>query len=499
MRARTPIAAAAAAAAGLVAAPAHAAVSVTAAPPLHPAFDRSVSDYVARCPSGRPERVFVNATGGDRASVAGGKDEAGSFERRVARRPDRAFTIRVEAGGTTTTHHVRCLPPDFPGWTFEANGHAQAQWYLIAPTGAHAFGYMAFFDSHGVPVWWRRHDRPWAPWDAKLLPDGTVAYARFFNDHFGIRGRRNAYEVRQLDGSLVRRVRTPGSSTDTHDLQQLPNGDYLAVTYVRRRGANLSRRGGPKRAVVYDCEIQELTPGGRVVWRWSSRHHVPISWTTGDSRAGWWAENGSRDANGRRDSYDLVHVNSVEPDGDGLIVSARHADTVFRIDRRTGLIEWKLGGTHARGKSLKVLGTPKGYGGEALFSGQHDARLWRDGSLTVYDNGTDRHRPPAADRFVIDAKARTATLVERVVNPEIHESGAVGSARKLDGGNWVVDWGGNPVLTEQTPGGAVVRRFLFGDWRWSYRAVPIERGRLSAASLRRAMTAMVAAGRQARR
>jgi hypothetical protein len=474
-------------------------VKITASPPLRPAFDRGVSDYVARCPGGRPERVFVTATGGDRVSVGGGERKGGTFEKRLSRERDRAFTIRLEADGRTTKHHVRCLPPDFPDWTFDRSGDPQAQWYLIAPGGAHPFGYMAFFDTNGVPVWWSYHGRPWAPWDGKLLDDGTIAFARFFNDHFGLRGEQNAYEVRKLDGSLVRRVRTPGGSTDTHDLQQLPNGNFLLITYLPREGANLSKRGGPKHALVFDCEIQEVTPGGTAVWRWNSKDHIPISWTTGNQRTGWWAANGHRDANGVRDTFDLVHMNSVEPDGDGLVVSLRHADAVVRIDRATGRIDWKLGGTHVDGKSLELIGAPKGYRGVRLFSGQHDARLWKDGSLTVFDNGTERHRPPVADRFVIDAKARTATLVERITEPGVTDSQAIGSARKLDGGNWFVAWGGNPVETEQTPTGAIVRRFVFVDNLWSYRAVPIEPGRLSASALRGAMTKLVAARRNARR
>jgi hypothetical protein len=478
--------------------PAGAAVEISANPGLRPAFDRATTDYVSRCVAGTPLRVSVHASDGDRVSVGSGKRHGGHFERLVSRAPDEAFTIRVRSGEATTSYHVRCLPLDFPNWTFQTTGQAQAQWYLIEPTGPHAFGYMAFFDTNGTPVWWW-HSAAWGPWDGKLLADGTVAFARFFNDHFGLRGHGNAYEVRRLDGSLVRRVRTPGSSTDTHDLQQLPNGHFLAITYVRRDNANLSPRGGPKRATVFDCEIQELTPDGKVVWRWSSKDHIPISWTTGDHTRGWWEKNGSRDAHGKRDTWDLVHVNSVEPDADGLIVSARHLDAVFRIDRASGKIDWKLGGTRVPGKSLEVLGAPAGYRGARLFGGQHDARLWKDGSLTVHDNGTERSRPPLADRFVVDAKNRTATLVERIANPEIPESQAVGSARKLDGGNWLVDWGGSPIVTEQTPSGAIVRRFLFQDQHWSYRAVPIEPGRLSAAALRRGMSEMVAARRGARR
>src|SRR3982751_1780875 len=109
MRRPTLVALVAAGAALLAAPPAGAAVEVTATPPLRPAFDLKVSDYVARCPSGKPLRVFVHASDGDRVSVGGGDRRGGTFEAPVSRVPDRAFTIRVRSGGRSTTHHVRCL------------------------------------------------------------------------------------------------------------------------------------------------------------------------------------------------------------------------------------------------------------------------------------------------------------------------------------------------------------------------------------------------------
>jgi hypothetical protein len=468
-------------------------VTVSTRPALRPAFDRAVSDYVTRCKPGRPLRVFVHADDGDRVSVAGGKRRGGTFEKRVGGEPDRAFTIRLHSGDRTTAHHVRCLPEDFPGWSFKAKGDAQAQWYVVAPSGGGKAGYVAIFDADGVPVWWW-HSSSYGPWDAKLLPDGTLAWARFFGDHFGLRGNRNAYEIRRLDGTLVRLVRTAGSSTDTHDMQELPNGDYLALTYRPRHHVDLSHdpRGGPSNVTVFDGEIQELTPRGKVVWRWNSKDHIPPSWTTGTGSRGWWFHNSPDNQPGYEHTRDLVHLNSVEPDGDGLIVSARHLDSILRIDRKTGDVDWKLGGKQVPGKSLAVTGAPPGYTGEALFGGQHDARLWQDGSVTVHDNGSWHYRAPVVDRFRVDTVLRTATLVERITNPEVDFSTAIGGARKLSGGNWAVAWGNSPLFTEQTPDGAVVRRFALGDKLVTYRVAPIEPGRLNAAALRRGMNRMTA-------
>jgi hypothetical protein len=435
--------------------------------------------------------VHVHASDGARVAVAGGKLRGGAFDRRVSRATGESFTIKLRSGDRTTSHHVRCLPPDFPEWSFAASGRAQAQWYVLTPGSAATGGYVAIFDTDGVPVWWW-HSSSYGPWDAKPLRDGTLAWARFFGDHFGIRGRRNAYEVRRPDGTLVRRVRTDAGSTDTHDLAQLPNGDFLAIRYRPRRHVDLSHdpRGGPKDVTVFDGEIQELTPRGKVVWRWNSKDHIPPSWTTGTSTRGWWFHNSPDNQPGLEHTRDLVHINSVEPDGDGLIVSARHLDSILRIDRATGSVDWKLGGKQAPGKSLAVTGAPPGFTGDALFGGQHDARLWRDGSLTVHDNGSWRFRPPVVDRFEIDPALRTARLVERVANPDVDSSTAVGSARKLSRGDWVVAWGNSPLVTEQTPGGEVVRRLALADGTMTYRAVPIEPGRLRAATLRHGMDRM---------
>jgi hypothetical protein len=496
------VAALAAATLAVAAAPAGAGVQVSATPALRPAFDRGTSDYVSRCPAGKPLRLSVRASDGDRVSVAGGKRKGGTFEKRLSRKRDGAFTIRVKAGNRATAHHVRCLPKDFPEWSFDSSGRSQAQWYVIEPTGPHAEGYIAVFDAHGVPVWWRRASS-FGPWDGKLLPDGNFAYARWFGDHFGVRDK-IAYEVRRTDGKLVRVVRAVGNPTDTHDFQQLPNGNFLVITYRRRCCENLSPHGGPSKAAVWDGVIQELSPSGKVAWSWSSKDHIPLSWTThaSESNYGWWYQAISESRNGtgpESTAHDLVHLNAVEPDGDGLIVSARHLDAVFRIDRATKRIDWKLGGTTVLGKSLTVLGAGAGYGGERLFGGQHDARLWTDGSVTVHDNGSWRDRPPVMDRFRIDPIARTATLVERIANPQVRISKAIGSTRKLAGGNWVTSWGGAPIVTEQSESGAIVRRFAFVENHWSYRAVPIERGRVSARALRQGMSKMVAARRAARR
>ena len=59
-----------------------------------------------------------------------------------------------------------------------------------------------------------------------------------------------------------------GAPTDGHDLEVMPNGHYLTLSYVPRNGVDLSKYGGPRRATVVDAEVQEVTPRGKRVWRW---------------------------------------------------------------------------------------------------------------------------------------------------------------------------------------------------------------------------------------
>jgi hypothetical protein len=130
--------------------------------------------------------------------------------------------------------------------------------------------------------------------------------------------------------------------------------------------------------------------------------------------------------------------------------------------------------------------------GGGSFSGQHDARLLPDGTVTLFDNGSRANptRNPRAVRYRIDTTAKTATLLEQITDPGSVFAGCCGSARKLPGGNWVVGFGGSPVFTEQRPDGSRVFRFV---GTFVYRAVPILPGQYTASAFRAGMDEQYAA------
>jgi hypothetical protein len=347
------------------------------------------------------------------------------------------------------------------------------------PTGGAAGGYVAIFDRHGVPVWWKQA----ASGDAKLLPDGTLGWWTATSGGTSIPG----FEIHRLDGSLVRTWRTVGTDTDIHDFQLLPNGDALMLAYPPRPGTiDLSQYGGPStNATVLDAEIQEIAPNGNLVWSWNSKDHMPLS-ETGQR---WWAAlpQVMTLPDGRK-AYDYAHINSIQEIGNTIVASIRHFDAVYGIDRSTGNIVYKLGGT-PRPESLTVLDDPEG---AYPFGGQHDARVLQDGTLTLHDNNSLLTDRPRAVRYRIDLSARTAQLLEQVTDPGVAASPCCGSAERLGDGSWLIDWGGTDVITEFGPDGTRHFQLTFAFPGFSYRVAVITGASPTIADLREGMDAMTA-------
>ncbi|NBO79492.1 MAG: hypothetical protein EBV27_07710 [Actinobacteria bacterium] len=146
---------------------------------------------------------------------------------------------------------------------------------------------------------------------------------------------------------------------------------------------------------------------------------------------------------------DVIHTNSVEVVGDYVYISSRHLDSVHKINWKDGSIVWRLGGNSKTDKDLKVKNL---YGAlnqfnntislKNLFSGQHDARILKNGELSVFDNGTTGNRNPRVLVFKIDEKKMEAEITRVVTGSSQSSSYCCGSARELEDGSWLINWGG---------------------------------------------------------
>jgi len=433
---------------------------------LEPAFRAKVLDYTVPC--AEPTKLRVRVPGATEARIGRGDWFERSQRRSVQLVEGQAIKVAKRAGGRRTTYSIRCLPADFPDLAFTRREDPRYDHYILTPGGFFVSGYAIVLSDWGAPVWWRSVP---VITDAKEI-DGKLVWATDWEGQAFNIGPDSAYEFRRPDGGLVRRLQTVGTSTDFHDMQPTPDGNYLLISYRPRSGVDASAYNGDADATVYDGVVQKLAPDGRLLWEWSTEGHIGLEET-----GRWWSSLSE-------EPYDIVHINAVEPlPGGDMLISLRHTDGIYRIDGATGDVEWKLGGTPT-GRSLEVRDDPYGY---QPLGGQHDVRFHGGGEISLFDNGTSLNRPPRAVRYRV--KGNVATLVDQLTDPLAPSSFCCGSARYSDG-YWLVSWGGQPVVTEFGPDDRRTFKLQIDEERaFTYRAVGVED--LSRRDLRAGMNAQV--------
>jgi hypothetical protein len=233
-----------------------------------------------------------------------------------------------------------------------------------------------------------------------------------------------------------------GRQGDLHEFLLTDRGTALLTTYSVVP-ADLRSVGGLRDDTIQDAIFQEIDlASGRVLMEWHSLDHIPMS-------ESYWPV-------GR--NWDYVHLNSIAVDRDeNLLVSSRNTHTVYKLDRRTGAIIWRLGGK----RSDFTLAS------NAVFRWQHDARRQPDGSITLFDNGDDVSRAVVLN---IDEAARRASLRRAYTHPSELYSDSQGNVQVLPNGNVLVGWGAQPYVSEFTAGGDLIFDGRLDAGYISYRA-----------------------------
>jgi hypothetical protein len=233
-----------------------------------------------------------------------------------------------------------------------------------------------------------------------------------------------------LDGSYreVKRVQAGnGFKGNQHDFLLTPQGTALLTVYnlVSR---DLSDLGGPVAGRVIEGIAQEVDiESGEVLFEWHSLDHVGVEESYYD--------------NYFSHQLDYFHINSIDVDhDDNLLISARNTSAVYKIERRSGEILWRLGGKKSdfeMGKGTKI-------------AWQHDARRQDDGTITIFDNGAGPQVHPQSRGIVVelDEEEMKTTLVRKYTHPDALVSTSQGNMQVLPNGNVVVGWGSEPFVSE---------------------------------------------------
>jgi Arylsulfotransferase (ASST) len=278
----------------------------------------------------------------------------------------------------------------------------------------------------------------------------------------------------------VARLTIGGSPADLHEFSLTPTGTALCLTYEQVTG-DLTAVGGAPGQPMYDCVVHEVDVAtGRVLWTWRAREHVdvaesyqPIGSTMPTPSPGLSGNPSGVEAAPTPSgppvpqAYDYLHVNSVGLDSDGnVLVSARHTSCVYKVDRGSGQVLWRLGGK----RSDFTIGQ------RARFWYQHDARRRSDGLLSVFDNGAGITSEELSSRGLLlhlDEDARSASFAGELAQPQELSAGTQGSVRELDSGGSFVGWGQQPWFTEYSVSGDVILAGHLPPDSSSYRAMRV--------------------------
>src|SRR5215210_1310884 len=340
------------------------------------------------------------------------------------------------------------LAPAAVGVTERAQGASSGYILVALKEGAGEHGPM-IVDDQGQLVWFgkyrsardfkvqRYRGRPvlsW--WEGRVVAGHGVGEYVIFDDSY-----RQIARVRAGDGC----------HGDLHEFLITPEDTALLTAY-KEVPADLSAVGGPKYGAVWEGIAQEVDiETGEVLFEWHSLEHVALD------------ESYREPPRDPAYPYDYFHINSIDVDSDGnLIVSARNTWGIYKIDRDTGEVIWRLGG--------KNSDFEMGEGTRTAF--QHDARRHQGGPITIFDNGAHPqvHEESRAILVGLDEEQMSAILLRAYASPEGLISTSQGNAQLLPEGNVFVGWGSQPSISEFSYDGELILNGRFPPDGESYRA-----------------------------
>lgn len=242
-----------------------------------------------------------------------------------------------------------------------------------------------------------------------------------------------------------------GLNADEHEFQLTPQNTALITAY-HSVGVDLSPMGGPVNGIVLEGVAQEIDVAtGSVVLEWHSLDHVPLT------------ESANPVPTDAATVFDYFHINSVKLDTDGnLLISARNTSTVYKVNRTTGDVIWRLGGK----KSDFTLGPG------LPFAYQHDAEAVDSTTLRIFDNESNGTAVLPASRVIWvthDDVAMAASLLKSVQHPAGLSALAEGSGQTLPNGDTFVDWGILGRYSEFDPTGSLIYDANMASGYSSYR------------------------------
>jgi arylsulfotransferase ASST len=409
---------------------------------------------------------FLRLTGGGIAGALASANATDAAASLVRRRGREALAREARVPPFMSFHSRRDLrPPALRIHPAAGVSPSSGEGYLfLAPTSARgAQAGALIIDATGQPVWFHpvkpgqwvsnfrvqqyRGEPVLTLWEGIVRPPG-----------YG-RGEGVILDTSYREVARIRAAR--GRQADLHEFRLTPQGTALITCHPPTVAADLSGVGGSSQGLALESIIQEIDVAtGKLLFEWRSLEHVGIDESLLPPAG----------------IYDYLHVNSIDPLPDGdLLVSGRHTCTLYKLDRHSGRVVWRLGGR----RSDFALGAG------ASFHWQHDARHLPGDRISVFDNGAGPVRSEPQSRGVVlhvDQHGRTAGLVRSYRHPRPILTSAMGNVQTLPDANVMIAWGLVPVLSEFARDGRLIGEVhlpwgynLYRGFRMPWTATPTDK------------------------
>src|SRR5215208_4664733 len=328
----------------------------------------------------------------------------------------------------------------------EAHDETAPGYIFVAPEkGGAGKGGSMILDDHGQVVWFHPLRGPYG----RTMNFETQTYQGRDVLTWG----QTPGEYLIFDGSyreIARFGAANGYEGDHHEFLITPE-DTALITIYSKVPMDLSGVGGPVDGLVLDGIVQELDiQSGKLIFEWHSLDHIGLEESMYEPSAEL------------KGAFDYFHINSIDPmPGGYLLISARRTSAVYKVDRKTGEIIWRLGG--------KYSDFDMGYGTRTDW--QHDARCHPDGTKTIFDNGGVQKDVQSRGIVIeVDEEKMSAALVGEYTHPDKILAATQGNLQVLPNGNVFVGWGSEPSYSEFGPDGKLLYDASFPSQVESYRA-----------------------------
>ena len=219
---------------------------------------------------------------------------------------------------------------------------------------------------------------------------------------------------------------TAGAFNDMHDILILDNGNYLIMGYknsvIDLSAYTFNGSPGSANTTLKDAIIQEFDTNHNLVFEWNSVDHIhPSDYIDGYSY--------------NVNNFDYVHINAFEIDDDGnILVSMRHTDAIYKINKTTGNLMWTLGG---KSNQFTFINDNNG------FSGQHDIRRLSNGNISLFDNANNQPTPKRSrgKEYTLDTVSMTCTKVYQYTYTPSFYARAMGNFQTNNNGDRLIGYG----------------------------------------------------------